>query len=107
MNNEILKCGCGGKINSYFDNWGCHFICLNPECNFHYLDKINSDGTKATAAFRLATRVGLDKLRASDAIKCPDENCCGCLVEGMVIGEIHCNECGKRYELKPIPAEKG
>lgn len=39
--------------------------------------------------------------KASDFIQCSDDDCCGCLVEGFILGEIHCNECGKRYRVIP------
>jgi len=42
----------------------------------------------------------LKKLKSGDVIKCPDDNCCGCLIEGETKGDIRCNECGTLYEIK-------
>ena len=40
--------------------------------------------------------------RISDAIACPDDECCGCLIEVDTFGDISCNECGKKFELKAL-----
>jgi len=34
-------------------------------------------------------------------VMCPDEECCGTLVE-RVVGAPMCNECGRYYTLKPM-----
>jgi hypothetical protein len=38
--------------------------------------------------------------RVSEVIACPDDECCGCLTEGTVLGDITCNECGKKFKVE-------
>lgn len=39
-------------------------------------------------------------LSISEAITCPDDECCGCLTEGTTLGDITCNECGKKFKVE-------
>jgi len=38
--------------------------------------------------------------RISEVIACPDDECCGCLIEGITLGDITCNECGKKFKVE-------
>ncbi len=53
---------------------------------------LQDDFGKLHTAFEIAKSI-------SHVIKCPDENCCGCLFE-EVIGDIVCNECGKHFTIQ-------
>lgn len=40
--------------------------------------------------------------RISEAITCPDDECPGCLTEGDTLGDITCNECGKKFKVENL-----
>lgn len=40
-----------------------------------------------------------ERVLSNSVVMCPDEDCCGCLGEPQIVGDLVCNECGKHYEI--------